>query len=128
MYMYVYCMYNNYCLLTFACIGKTGSYFNHCLSVPKLQSKLWMLAFCTRYEQTPGIKQSIIMLFLKHFHFKVMTIFITHKYCFTTFRRLLIANKYTKIQYMYILFKGYCCPDHYFKSSKIVIVAAKTLF
>ena len=35
---------------------------------------------------------------LKQFSYIVMTIFITHNYHFTTFRRLLVAKKYMKTQ------------------------------
>ena len=47
------------------------------------------------------------MHFLKPFPYKVMTIFTTQDFHFTTFRRLLVAKEYMETQL--ILFEGYHC-------------------
>ena len=72
-----------------------------CLSVylcSKNFSDLWTLALWKYYQQTSNHTRfnSNNRLLLKLFCFKVMTIFVSHGRCFTTFRRRLVAKSSLK--------------------------------
>ena len=59
-----------------------------------IPANLWTLAPWKYYQQTSNQTRikSINKLSLKPFCFKVMTIFVTHSHCFTTFRKRLVAK------------------------------------